>query len=266
MAIVMITGASSGIGHATALDMAERGYHVVAAGRSEERTRAVVDEIASAGGSAELLLVDLASLQSCRAAAEQFVASGRTLDVLIDNAGVGGVRGLTDDGFEIAFGVNHLGHFMLTSRLQPSFRPGSRVVVVSSEVHRRAGGIDFARVRRKTGLAGGWSEYAVSKLANILFARRLAQLAPDLRTYALHPGVADTNIFPAIARPFFRNRRPPHEAARTSVYCATSDEVADHSGLYYSNMGLREPSEVAQDDGLATELWSRSADWCGISS
>lgn len=262
----MITGASSGIGHATALEMAERGYHVVAAGRTEGRTLAVVEEISGAGGSAELLLVDLASLESCQNAAKRYVDSGRTLDILIDNAGVGGVRGLTEDGFEIAFGVNHLGHFMLTSVLRPSFRPGTRIVVVSSEVHRRADGIDFTKVREKTGLLGGWSEYAVSKLANILFARRLAQLAPELRTYSLHPGVADTNIFPAIARPFFRNRRPPHEAARTSVYCATSDEVADHSGLYYSRTSLREPSDVAQDDGLATELWSRSADWCGTSS
>lgn len=264
MQIVMITGSSSGIGHATALEMAGRGYHVVAAGRSEERTMAVVDEINRDGGSAEFLHVDLASLPSCETAAKRFVDSARALDVLIDNAGVGGVRGLTEEGFEIAFGVNHLGHFMLTNRLLPALRPGSRVVVVSSEVHRRADGIDFTKVREKTGLLGGWPEYAVSKLANILFARRLAQLEPELRTYALHPGVADTNIFPAIARPFFRNRRPPHEAARTSVYCATSDEVADHSGLYYARMSLREPSIVAQDDGLATELWGRSADWCGI--
>lgn len=224
-----------------------------------------VEEIGTMGGSAEFLHVDLASLDSCRDAAQSFVESGRTLDVLIDNAGVGGVRGLTDDGFEIAFGVNHLGHFMLTNLLRPALRSGARIVVVSSEVHRRADGLDFDKVREKTGLLGGWPEYAVSKLANILFARRLAELEPDWRTYSLHPGMADTNIFPAVARPFFRNRKPPHEAAQTSVYCATSAEVADHTGLYYSRRSLREPSPAAQDDGLAAELWSRSEDWCGLS-
>lgn len=260
----MVTGASSGIGRATAHEIGRKGYHVVAAGRSEDRTTRVVDEIRDDGGSAEYLHVDLASLRSCSQAAQTFVASGRTLDVLIDNAGVGGVRGQTEDGFEIAFGVNHLGHFMLTNALLPALRDESRVVVVSSEVHRNAKGIDFDAVREKTGLLGGWSEYAVSKLANILFARELARRQPRLRTYSLHPGVADTNIFPALVKPFFRNKRPPEEAARTSVYCATSDDVADQSGLYYSRVTPRLPSPVAQDDTLAAELWQRSADWCDI--
>jgi NAD(P)-dependent dehydrogenase (short-subunit alcohol dehydrogenase family) len=266
MKIALITGVSSGIGLATALEMGDLGYHVVAAGRSEERTRATVDDIVAGGGSAEFLHLDLASLDSCREAARQFVESSRELDVLINNAGVGGVRGLTEEGFEIAFGVNHLGHFMLTHHLRPSFRPRTRVVVVSSEVHRRADGIDFDRVRKKTGPLGGWSEYGVSKLANVIFARWLAKLEPDLRCYSLHPGVADTNIFPTIAKPFFRNRKPAHEAARTSLWCATSEEVAEHSGLYYSDMRTREPSAAALDDELANELWRRSEEWCGVSS
>jgi len=258
----MVTGPPSGIGLATALEMARRGYHVVAAGRSAERTMEVVDRINRDIGSSEYLHLDLASLRSCAEAADNYLDSGRELDVLIDNAGVGGVRGVTEEGFEIAFGVNHLGHFMLTNGLMPAFRPGSRVVVVSSEMHRRAAGIDFEKVTGKTGLMGGMAEYGVSKLANILFARHLAKVAPSLRTYSLHPGVADTNIFPPLVKPFFRNRKPPHEAARTSVHCATSEEVADQSGLYYSHMSPREPSAVAQDDELAAELWARSAQWC----
>lgn len=259
----MVTGASSGIGRATALELARQGYHVVAAGRSEERTRPVVDQIEGEGGSAEFLQVDLASLQSCERAAKQFAASSRSLDVLVANAGVGGVGGLTKDGFEIHFGVNHLGHFALTQYLQPTFRSGTRVVVVSSEVHRRADGIDFDRVREKRGLFERLSAYGESKLANILFARHLARIAPDLNTYSLHPGMADTNIFPAIAKPFFRGRKPPEEAARTVIYCATSDEVAGQSGRYYSRMAEREPSPAAQDDALAEELWTRSEEWCG---
>lgn len=249
---------------ATALEMGRMGWHVVAAGRSEPLCAEVVDQIHADGGSAEFLHLDLASLASTRRAAETFLESGRSLDVLIDNAGVGGVRGLTEDGFEIAFGVNHLGHHMLTRHLEPAFRPESRIVVVSSEVHRRAEGIDLEAVRQKTGLLGGWHEYAVSKLANILFARHLAGLHPEWRTYSLHPGVADTNIFPPIAKPFFRNKRPAHEAARTSIWCATSEEVADQTGLYYSNMTVREPSSVALDDDLAEELWRRSEGWCGM--
>lgn len=260
----MVTGASSGIGRATALELARRGYHVIAAGRSEERTRAVIDQIEGAGGSTEFLHVDLASLQSCERAGKEYAGSSRALDVLVANAGVGGAGGLTEDGFEIHFGVNHLGHFALTHHLRPTFRPGTRVVVVSSEVHRRVDGIDFDRVREKRGLFERLSAYGESKLANILFARHLARIEPDLNTYSLHPGMADTSIFPAIAKPFFRGRKPPEEAARTVIYCATSNEVADQSGLYYSRMAEREPSRVAQDDTLAEELWTRSEEWCGV--
>lgn len=264
MEIALVTGPSSGIGLATALEMAKRGYHVVAAGRSEERTMEVVDQINQDGGSAEFLHLDLASLESCGLAARTFEKSSRTLDVLINNAGVGGIRDLTEDGFEIHFGVNHLGHFMLTHHLRRTFRPGSRIVVVSSEVHRRADGIDWDMVRKKTRSPGGWAEYGVSKLANILFARRLAQLQPDWRTYSLHPGVANTNIFPPLAKPFLRSKKPAHEAAETSVWCATSDEAADQSGLYYSKMRVREPSTAALDDDLSRELWERSERWCGV--
>lgn len=260
----MVTGASSGIGRATALELARQGYHVVAAGRSEPRTRAVVDQIKGDGGSAEFLQIDLASLQSCARAGKEYAGSSESLDVLVANAGVGGVGGLTEDGFEIHFGVNHLGHFALTHHLRPTFRPGTRVVVVSSEAHRRVDGIDFDRVREKRGLFERLSAYGESKLANILFARQLARLEPDLNAYSVHPGMADTNIFPAIAKPFFRGRKPPEEAARTIVYCATSDEVEDQSGLYYSRMAVREPSLVARDNALAEELWTRSEEWCEV--
>ncbi len=259
----MVTGASSGIGRATAEELARRGYHVVAAGRSEQRTLPVVEGIIDAGGSGEFLPLDLASLDSAREAARQFTDSGRTLDVLVDNAGVGGVRGLTTDGFELHFGINHLGHFMLTHHLQPSFRAGSRIVVVSSEAHRGAPGIDFDRVQRKTRSLSRLRDYGVSKLANILFARNLARRHPEWRTYSLHPGVVDTGIFPAFVKPFMK-LITPEEGAATPVWCATSDEVADESGLYYSRRRRRDPSDVAMDDGLAEELWHRSEQWCEV--
>jgi NAD(P)-dependent dehydrogenase (short-subunit alcohol dehydrogenase family) len=225
---------------------------------------AAVEQIEGAGGSAEYLHLELGSLESCVQAAREFEASSRTIDVLIANAGVGAIRGLTDDGFEIHFGVNHLGHFMLTHHLRRCFRPGTRIVVVSSEMHRRSDGIDYDSVRRRTRSVAGWSEYSDSKLANILFARRLAQLQPEWRTYSLHPGVANTNIFGKMAKPLFRDRKPPHEAAKTSVWCATSSEVADQTGLYYSNMAVAEPSAIARDDDLSDELWKRSEIYCGL--
>lgn len=262
MGTVLITGASSGIGRATAEEMARRGFHVVAAGRSEARARPVLDEIVGRGGSAEFLHLDLASLDSCSRAAETFRSSGRDLDVLIANAGVGSVSGLTEDGFEIHFGVNHLGHFMLAKRLRPVFKPGTRVVVVSSEAHRRADGIDFDSLRRRRSIFTSLAAYGVSKLANILFVRRLAQLQDEWNTYAVHPGMVDTNIFPALVKPFLGDLKTPEEGAKTSVYCATSAEVSDQSGRYYSRMTARQPSPVAQDDALARELWERSEQWC----
>jgi NAD(P)-dependent dehydrogenase (short-subunit alcohol dehydrogenase family) len=260
----MVTGPSSGIGRATALELANRGYHVVAAGRSQERTQPVVDQVNAQGGSAEFLQLDLASLASAREAGQRFASSGHTLDVLVNNAGVGGIRGTTRDGFEIHFGVNHLGHFMLTHHLRPAFRAGTRIVVVSSEVHRRAEGLDWDRVQQKSRFVGGFREYGISKLANILFARRLAQLHPEWNTYSLHPGTVDTNIFPAWARPFFRNKLTPEEGAETSVWCATAAELSEQSGLYYSRKKVWEPSSTAQDDDLAQELWARSEQWCGV--
>lgn len=264
MKTVLVTGASSGIGRSTVFELARRGFHVVAAGRSPERTMKVVESVHTAGGSAEFLHLDLASLDSCVAAARTFTDSSRVLDVLLNNAAVGGTRGVTEDGFEIQFGVNHLGHFAFTHHLREALRPGSRIVVVSSEMHRHADGIDFDSVRRKSRSIAGWSEYAVSKLANILFTRRLAAIRPEWRTYALHPGVAATEIYPRWVKPFLTNKSSPDDAAETSVWCATAQSLADETGSYYSRKRPREPSATAQDDRLARELWERSAEWCGV--
>jgi retinol dehydrogenase-12 len=224
----------------------------------------VVESIEDDGGSAEFLHLDLASLESSARAARTFVDSGMVLDVLINNAGVGTAWGVTEDGFEIHFGVNHLGHFMLTHQLTVSLQPGARIVLVSSEAHRGADAVDFGKVRTRTPILGVLRAYAESKLANILFARHLARLQPEWRTYSLHPGVAATNIFPRAVKLFMRNTETPEDAAQTSVWCATSDRVKDQSGLYYARMKVREPSAAAHDDELAAELWRRSEEWCGI--
>jgi len=261
----MVTGPNSGIGLVIATSLARQGYHVVAAGRSEKRISPVVAEINGSGGSAEYLHLDLTSLDSAREAAAAFEKTGRTLDVLVNNAGIGvNRRGLTEDGFEVHFGINHLGHFQLTHHLRRTFRPGTRIVQVASSVHDRAPGIDFDLVHRKSSFAG-LNEYAVSKLANVLFVREMARRQPDWQLYAVHPGLVSTKLIPGVARFFYRNRiLTPEQGADTPLWCATSEDVADESGNYYAKRETRSPSPVALDDDLARELWRRSELWCGV--
>jgi len=223
----------------------------------------VVARITTEGGSAEYLELDLASFASVRSAAASFMEFGRPLDILVNNAGIGvNRRGHTEDGFEVHFGINHLGHFLLTAQLRPAFRAGTRIVSLTSAVHIRAPGIDFGAVRRRTSLIG-YPEYAVSKLANILFIKELARRQPDLNSYAVHPGLVDTPLIPWPIRALMsRSLLRPEQGADTVVWCATSNEVADQSGRYYQGRTIATPSPVAEDDDLARELWERSAEWC----
>jgi len=263
MPIALVTGVSSGIGRATALELARRGFEVVAAGRSAGRTQPVVDLIRAEGGSAEFLELDLASLASVGAAAARFGDSGRQLDVLINNAGVGvNRRQRTEDGFEPHFGINHLGHFHLTNRLMPGLGRDARVVSLASAVHFRARGIDFDKMRRAPRLTG-YYEYAVSKLANILFIRELARRRGDLLAFAVHPGLVRTRLIPTLVRPLMAGQMlSAEQGADTVVWCATSDLPTGHSGGYFQRRELAIPSIQAQDDDLARELWERSEDWC----
>lgn len=259
MKIALVTGPSSGIGRATSFQLAQRGYHVITAGRSSERTLPVVEEITSAGGSAEFLHLDLASLESCRMAVSQLGVGRRRLDVLVNNAGVGVTRGTTNDGYEIHFGVNHLGHFALTTGLIDALAPGARVVTVSSEMHRRAVGIDFERILEKTKSLTGLPEYAGSKLANILFTSELARRYPETRAYAVHPGFVDTPIIPGFVRPFLRGKLiPPEVAADTVVWCCDDDVPPLQNGGYLHRRQSQTPSQVAMNTELGHELWERS--------
>jgi NAD(P)-dependent dehydrogenase (short-subunit alcohol dehydrogenase family) len=153
---------------------------------------------------------------------------------------------------------------MLTHHLRHTFRPGTRIVQVASSVHDRAEGIDFDRLQRRSSFMG-LNEYAVSKLANVLFVREMARRQPDWRLYAVHPGLVSTNLIPGVVRFFYRNRiLTPEQGADTPLWCATSDDVADESGNYYAKRETRTPSPVALDDELADELWRRSELWCGV--
>lgn len=266
MGIALLTGPSSGIGRAAALALGRNGFHVVAAGRSPQRVAPVLAEIEQAGGSAEFLPLDLSSLDSLHHAAHTFLASGRTLEALVNNAGVGVARGMTVDGFEIHFGVNHLGHFALTRLLGPSLGPGARVVTLASAMHHRVAELDFDMLRQSTRSLFGLKEYSVSKLCNVLFTRELAARRPKWEAHAVHPGMVDTNIVPGYARPLLRlARRPrltPEQGAATVVSAATTPGFGRTSGLYFANGVPTLPSPLGRNYELAAELWERSEQWC----
>ncbi len=269
----LVTGANAGIGYATALDLAGRGGRVYVGSRSLVKGEAAVAAITAETGNDQvrLLSLDLADLASVRRAAQGLLDSGEPLHALINNAGVGGARGRTADGFEIHFGVNHLGHFALTTALLPLLTSSApaRVVNVASDAHYQARGIDFEGLRHRTRGLTGLPEYAVSKLCNVLHAaelgRRLA--GTGVTTYSLHPGVVASEIWRRVPWParqiVTRRMLTVAQGARTSLYCATSDEVAGESGKYYDSCRSAEPSRVATPE-LAASLWEYSERWTAV--
>jgi len=266
----LITGANTGIGRATADDLARRRGKVFVACRSAEKGRAAAAQIAAATGNDAVIFLplDLADLASVRDCAAEFLARGEPLHVLINNAGVGGARGLTKDGFELEFGINHLGHFALTTALLDCLAASApaRVVTVSSDSHYQAKGIDFEAVRRPTASRTGLREYAVSKLCNVLFSAELARRTEGhgVTTYALHPGVVASDIWrrvPWPLRPLMKMRMlSTEQGAATSLYCATAPELEGVTGRFYDDCREREPSPVATPE-LAGELWQHSEAW-----
>jgi len=263
----LVTGANAGIGYATAQDLAARGGRVFIASRLREKGEAAAAAISTAAGNDQVrvLQLDLADLASVRRCAAEFLALGEPLHVLINNAGVGGARGRTADGFEIHFGTNHLGHFALTEALLPLLRESApaRIVTVASDAHYQAKGINFEGLRNRTRGITGLPEYAVSKLCNVLFAaelgRRLA--GTGVTAYSLHPGVVASEIWRRVPWParqlMTRRMLTTEQGARTSLYCATSPEVAQASGKYYDRCRETEPSKLVTP-GLAAQLWEYS--------
>ena len=271
---ILITGANTGIGEATARALAADGHRLYLACRSEAKTLPVIADITAATGNADVhfLALDLGRFASVRECAAAFLALDVPLDVLINNAGVAGQRGLTEDGFELAFGINHLGHFLLTQLLLGPLKASApaRVVTVSSRSHYDAKGIDWEAVRQSTKGTMALGEYAVSKLANVLFSQELGRRleGTGVTTYALHPGVIASDIWerrlPILApilRPITRLvMRSPEEGAKTTLYCATAPELADQTGRFYDDSKEKAASAVATPE-LAAELWRRSEEW-----
>jgi NAD(P)-dependent dehydrogenase (short-subunit alcohol dehydrogenase family) len=270
--VALVTGANSGIGAVTARELALQGYNVFLACRDADKAQQVInaiDQQSRGQAKAEFIPLDLASLDSIRACAAQFLAKKLPLHLLICNAGLAGHKGMTKSGFELTFGVCHVGHFLLTQLLTEKLiesKP-ARVVVVSSKAHRHAKGIDFDAVIRPTESMGALKEYAVAKLANVLFVKELGRrlYGTGVTAYAVHPGVVSTNVWRSLPKPMVkvlsRWMISPEEGAQTTLYCAIQPQLSGETGMYYDNCKVTASSVTAQDIQLARLLWEKSSEW-----
>jgi NAD(P)-dependent dehydrogenase (short-subunit alcohol dehydrogenase family) len=272
--VVVITGGNAGIGKEAAVGLARAGAMVVITSRNAERGQAALDDVRKRSGSGDVAVMDLdlASFASIRRFAAGFLDRYTRLDVLLNNAGVIlGRRTETAEGFETTFGVNHLGHFLLTQLLLDRLEGnpgGARVVNVSSVAHKGArNGLDFDDLqsrRRYTPM----KVYSKSKLANIYFTRELARRVGDgVTANALHPGFVHSDFGLSGDAGFFyglgiRLGTPfaisSEKGARTSVYLASSPEVEGVTGGYFYKCAPASISAAAQDDAAARRLWDVS--------
>lgn len=276
--ICAITGPTSGIGEATALALAEKGFHLILICRSAQKGEALAKRCLSAGASnASVELCDLASLQSVREAGERIAAGYPHIDILINNAGVVcNKRELSVDGHELMFASNHLGPFLLTRLLLPALEksPQARIINVASGAHAFVKGIQFDDL--------GFSEkfstfktYGHSKLCNMLFTLSLSERLADsnISVNSLHPGAVSTGlgtqngwyakVVYTLLGVFFRT---PAKGAESSIYLATDDAGLSHKGVYFYNCKPLEPKPWAKDREAAEKLWQVSAEITGLES
>jgi NAD(P)-dependent dehydrogenase (short-subunit alcohol dehydrogenase family) len=273
----IVTGANTGIGKVTARELAREGARVFLACRSEEKTAAVIAEIRNEIPDArvEYVHLDLADLASVRACAEAIIARELPIHGLINNAGLAGARGLTRDGFEMTWGTNHLGHYLFTRLLLDRLRQAgrARIVNVASDSHYNARAIDWSALNQPTRSRTGLPEYAVSKLANVLFTKELARRleGSGITAYAVHPGVVATDVWRHVPAPLRwlikKFMITPERGAEASLRCAIDPALADQTGRYYGVGGVEKPPHrLANDLELATALWAKSAAWTGLTA
>jgi NAD(P)-dependent dehydrogenase (short-subunit alcohol dehydrogenase family) len=266
---VVITGASSGIGEAAAMELARRGAVVVPVGRDPERLRRATERIgsAAAGEVGEPLQADFASLVQVRRVGRLLLERHARIDVLVNNAGlVAGRRRLTEDGHELTIQVNHLAPFLLTALLEERLRASApaRVITTSSEAHRN-GRLDPDDLDGERSWSS-WGAYSRSKLANALFTQALARRleGSGVSATCFHPGVIRSRLASRagllsigwnLARPFFAG---PGKGAETLVHLATSADGVEESGAYFVDRRVTATSPRAADYELAERLWAAS--------
>ena len=275
---VLVTGATSGIGRATAAGLAAMGARVAITGRDRERAERAAGEIGTATGArVDVFVADLASQAEVRRLAGEVLQTYPRVDVLVNN--VGGYwnsRHVTADGLERTFALNHLASFLLTNLLLDRLKQSApaRVVTVSSGAQAN-GRIDFDDLQGERSYSGARA-YSQSKLANVLFTYELARglQASVVTANALHPGVVRTSfgaedpggvqrLFVPLMRPFMK---APAQGAATSIHVASSPDLEQRTGLYFANSKARRSSERSYDDDAAARLWQVSADLVGLTA
>lgn len=267
--IAIVTGANSGMGMATSKALSDMGATVVMLCRDNKRGKEAQDILLRENPDRKLVLMrcDLGSLASIKCFVEDFKSRFKTLDILVNNAGFISLdRQLTDDGFERQFGVNHLGHFYLTTNLLDIIPGGGRIVNVASGAH-KTGKIHFEDINLTRGF-NVIKAYSQSKLANVLFTRELARRLKDsdITVNCCHPGAVATNIgisrdtgfgktITSMLKPFFQT---PLEGASTAIYLASSENVKDITGEYFYKCKLAKSSKRSKDMNLALKLFEFS--------
>lgn len=267
---IVITGASDGIGLETAKALAARGIDLTLLVRSIERGEEAARTIRTEGDvSVDCVHCDLLDLDSVRTAARTVVERGRSIDVLINNAGASfSDYGESPEGVERTMAVNHVGHFVLTHHLMPMLEAdgGARVVNVASDAHYR-GTVDPDDVNRADDYTV-FGHYCNSKQANVLFTKALARKAADrgITSYALHPGLVRTRIgnkaetwwHGLLWSVFSAFGRSSSKGAETSVFLATADDVGGESGSYFADKTAKRPYGKTLDEDLQDRFWTWS--------
>ena len=271
MPLVLLTGATRGIGRAAAIELARQGAEVALVGRDAERVAAVAQEARAAGGGAPVHehVADLMLMADVRALADEVRERYGQIDVLANNAGaLFASRKVTPEGFERTFALNHLAPFLLTNLLRDRLE-GGRVVTTASDAH-KAGRLNLDDLQSEQSYAA-MKVYGTSKLCNILFTRELAKRAPELHANCFHPGVVRTGfgknengiwkVLTTAAGPFFRS---PERGARSLVWLSLSVQAAALTGEYVQDEKVLEPSGQARNEILAEGLWKHSAQLVGL--
>jgi len=278
----VITGCNTGIGKYTVLDLYLRGARVVMACRDVTKAEAAREWVTQQAqgkpnlGEIVILHLDLSSLVSVRQCAQKIMDQETNIHLLINNAGVMMCpRNVTEDGYELQFATNHLGHFLFTLILLPKIISSApaRIVNVASLAHRLCSSFYFDDINMEK-YYSPQKAYGRSKMANILFTRELARRLKDtgVTVYSLHPGVVDTelsrhldkSVFPG-ARWMFQNlggffMKTPEQGAQTTLYCALEESLASETGLYYDDCQEAKTTPMGRDDELAKKLWDVSLD------
>lgn len=273
----VMTGATSGIGLAAAVELAARGARLVLVARNPARADDALAAIRARTPDAPVEVVrgDLAKLAEVRDAAEAILARCPQIDILFNNAGVVKLkRETTPDGFEAMFGVNHLAYFVLTNRLLDRLRatPNARIVSTASEAHRFGGALDFDDLQSERSF-GGFKTYGRSKLCNILWTRELARrlAGSGVTANCFHPGAVATRLGQTdaawtklLSRVLGIFMLSPEQGASTGVFLAAAPEVATVSGRYFAKSREKKPAAYGQDDAAAKRLWEISESLVGV--